>query len=44
MGMDGTGQCIAALEGSDVDPESLALFNQFFGLPPLVLGQNYDVV
>lgn len=44
MGMDGAGQCIAALNGSEVDAESLALFNQFFGLPPLVLGQNYDVV
>ena len=44
MGMDGTGQCIAALNGSDVDQESLALFNGFFGLPPFVAGANYDVV
>lgn len=43
-GMDGSGQCIAVLNGSDVDQESLAMFNGFFGLPPLTLGGNYDVV
>ena len=43
-GMNGSGQCIAVLNGSDVDQESLALFNQFFGLPPFTPGVNYDVV
>src|SRR5690242_11725992 len=43
-GMDGTGQCIAALEGSDVDQPSLAAFNTAFALPPFVVGQNYDAV
>jgi subtilase family serine protease len=43
-GMDGRGQCIAALEGSDVDQASLALFNTIFGLPSFVAGQNYDTV
>jgi subtilase family serine protease len=43
-GMNGAGQCVAVLNGSDVDQESLALFNGFMGLPPLVSGQNYDVV
>ena len=42
--MDGSGQCIAVLNGSDVDQESLALFNDFFGLPPFTPGGNYDVV
>lgn len=43
-GMDGTGQCIAALEGSDVDQASLADFNTVFGLPAFVAGQNFDTV
>jgi subtilase family serine protease len=43
-GMNGAGQCIAVLNGSDVDQESLAMFNQFFGLPPFTPGVNYDVV
>jgi subtilase family serine protease len=43
-GLDGSGQCIAVLNGSDVDQESLAMFNTFFGLPPFTLGVNYDVV
>ena len=43
-GLDGSGQCIAVLNGSDVDQESLAMFNSFFGLPPFVQGVNYDVV
>ena len=32
-GLDGTGQCIAVSEGSDVDPPSLDQFNTVFGLP-----------
>jgi hypothetical protein len=36
--------CVAVLNGSDVDQGSLTLFNDFMGLPALVLGQNYDVV
>jgi subtilase family serine protease len=43
-GVDGSGQCIAVLNGSDVDQESLAMFNTFFGLPPFTQGVNYDVV
>jgi kumamolisin len=43
-GMNGAGQCIAVLNGSDVDQESLTMFNQFFGLPPFTPGVNYDVV
>lgn len=43
-GMDGSGQCIAVLNGSDIDQESLAMFNNFFGLPAFVPGVNYDVV
>ena len=43
-GCDGRGQCIAALEGSDVDQASLADFNTVFGLPQFTLGDNYDVV
>lgn len=43
-GKDGSGQCIAALEGSDVDQASLTNFNTVFGLPPFVAGQNYNVV
>jgi subtilase family serine protease len=43
-GSDGRGQCIAALEGSDVDDASLANFDTVFALPPLTLGQNYDKV
>jgi len=43
-GMNGAGQCIAALEGSDVDQTSLDLFDTVFGLPPLVPGQNFATV
>ncbi len=42
--LDGRGQCISALEGSDVDAASLADFDGVFGLPPLVAGQNLDTV
>jgi kumamolisin len=42
--MDGTGQCISALEGSDVDQASLTDFDTVFGLPAFVQGQNYDTV
>jgi subtilase family serine protease len=38
---DGTGQCIAVSEGSDVDQASLSQFNTVFGLPPFVPGTNY---
>jgi subtilase family serine protease len=44
MGMNGTGQCIAALSGSEVDQESLDLFTGFFGLPPFVRGGNFNAV
>lgn len=44
MGMDGAGQCVAVLNGSDVDQESLTLFNGFMGLPAFAPGGNYDVV
>ncbi len=43
-GLDGRGQCVSALEGSDVDAASLADFDGVFGLPPLVAGQNFDTV
>ena len=42
--LDGTGQCIAVSEGSDVDQPSLAQFNTVFGLPAFVTGTNYDAV
>jgi subtilase family serine protease len=38
---DGSGQCIALSEGSDVDQASLAQFNTVFGLPAFVIGTNY---
>jgi len=41
---DGTGQCIALSEGSDVDQASLAQFNTVFGLPAFVSGTNYIAV
>jgi subtilase family serine protease len=41
---DGTSQCVAVSEGSDVDQPSLAQFNQVFGLPAFVMGSNYDEV
>jgi subtilase family serine protease len=41
---DGTGQCIAVSEGSDVDQASLAQFNTVFGLPAFVSGSNYAAV
>jgi kumamolisin len=41
---DGTGQCIAVSEGSDVDQASLAEFNTLFSLPQFVQGTNYDFV
>jgi subtilase family serine protease len=40
---DGTGQCIAVSEGSDVDQASLAQFNTVFGLPAFS-GGNYAAV
>lgn len=43
-GCDGRGQCIAVLEGSDVDQASLGDFNTVFGLPSFVAGVNYDAV
>jgi len=43
-GMNGAGQCIAALEGSDVDQASLDDFDTLFGLPPLVTGVNLATV
>ena len=39
--LDGTGQCIALSEGSDVDQASLGEFNTIFGLPAFVPGANY---
>jgi subtilase family serine protease len=41
---DGTGQCIAVSEGSDVDQASLAEFNTLFSLPQFVQGTNFDFV
>ncbi len=43
-GTTGTGQCVAELEGSDVDQASLADFDAVFGLAPIVPGQNFEVV
>jgi len=43
-GADGTGQCIAVSEGSDVDQTSLALFNTIFNLPQFIVGTNYASV
>lgn len=40
---DGTGECIALSEGSDVDQPSLAQFNTVFGLPQFT-GSNYAAV
>lgn len=40
-GFDGTGQCIAVSEGSDVDQPSLAQFNTVFGLPAFSVGTNF---
>ena len=42
--LEGTGECIAVSEGSDVDQPSLAIFNTIFSLPPFVQGTNYDFV
>jgi subtilase family serine protease len=42
--LDGSGECIAVSEGSDVDQPSLAIFNTIFSLPPFVQGTNYDFV
>jgi subtilase family serine protease len=42
--LDGTGECIAVSEGSDVDQASLAIFNTIFSLPAFVQGTNYDFV
>jgi len=41
---DGTGQCIAVSEGSDVDQASLNQFSEVFGLPAFTPGTNYDAV
>ena len=37
---DGTGQCIAVSEGSDVDQPSLAEFNTLFSLPAIRSGHE----
>jgi subtilase family serine protease len=41
---DGTGQCIAVSEGSDVDQASLTEFNTLFALPAFTQGVNFDSV
>ncbi len=41
---DGTGECIAVSEGSDVDQPSLSQFNTVFGLPAFTSGKNYNEV
>ena len=41
---NGTGQCIAVSEGSNVDSASLSQFNTVFGLPAFVSGTNYATV
>ena len=40
-GYDGTGQCIAVSEGSDVDQASLDEFNTQFSLPTFTPGTNF---
>ncbi len=40
-GLNGSGQCIAVSEGSDVDQASLKTFNDAFGLPEFTPGTNY---
>lgn len=43
-GFDGTGQCVALSEGSDVDQASLGEFNTIFSLPAFTVGTNYIAV
>jgi subtilase family serine protease len=40
-GFDGTGQCVALSEGSDVDQASLGEFDTIFGLPAFTVGTNF---
>ena len=43
-GYDGSGQCIALSEGSDVDQTSLGEFNTIFDLPAFTANTNYFAV